>query len=131
MSTHLVFLFFATCLFTLNSLGNCCKKSDEDREKNYKFTYKGCYIDREDDRDLEKFLGASRMMSRRECTERCKPEKTAYIGLQAGDSCYCGNNYGKHGKADDSYCFTTCKGHPGEFCGGKPYNSVYTLGKEV
>ena len=39
-----------------------------------------------------------------------------YAGSQYANECYCGNEYGKHGPADN--CDSPCPGDSSEMCGG-------------
>ena len=48
-----------------------------------------------------------------------------YFGVQAGTSCWCGNNPGSFGFSDT--CTDTCVGSPNVECGGRSSNSVYRI----
>jgi hypothetical protein len=49
-----------------------------------------------------------------------------YAGVQYGESCLCGNRYGRYGAADN--CNYRCTGDPHQTCGGFSANSVYATG---
>lgn len=55
-----------------------------------------------------------------------------YAGIQYGNQCRCDNDFGIHGKVDDSECDAACAGEsspPAENqqkCGGDWRNSVYS-----
>ena len=55
-------------------------------------------------------------------------------GLQNGDLCFCGNDFDKYGRADDSECNIKCRrldektiitGNAFDSCGGRWRNVVY------
>ena len=48
-----------------------------------------------------------------------------YAATQAGYQCFCGNSYGKYGKAGN--CNYSCSGDPAKTCGGSWANSVFDL----
>lgn len=85
----------------------------------------GCYKDA-DERDLPEMLG-EHSMSVAKCAALCAAKRFAYAGLQNGNQCWCGNSYGKHGKAAN--CDAPCTGNPAEKCGGDWAQSIYRLGK--
>ncbi len=52
-----------------------------------------------------------------------------YAATQNGTDCWCSNDYGKHGLADDE-CYTPCSGSPSDdvdICGGDLKNDVYSI----
>jgi len=59
------------------------------------------------------------------CIEHCHEKGKKYAGLQYGKQCWCGNEYGKHGKVDDDKCDMPCSGDPDTMCGASFYNSIY------
>lgn len=48
-----------------------------------------------------------------------------YAGLQANKQCFCGLQYGKYGKADDSQCNRICSGDNSQTCGGTWRSQIY------
>ena len=56
----------------------------------------------------------------------CKEKGFKYAGVQYGQSCLCGNSYGKFGTADN--CNYKCTGDSSKICGGYNSNSVYGTG---
>lgn len=90
--------------------------------------YKGCYRDQGEltgtrGRDLSGFVTASDTMTVSACVALCREKQFAYAGLQFGSWCFCGNDYGKSGPADN--CTMPCSGQGGETCGGEWANAVY------
>ncbi len=63
------------------------------------------------------------------CAQRCRAKGFEYAGVQYARQCFCGNSYGKLGKAPDKECSMPCDGDPKETCGGTYRNDVYKLGK--
>uniref|UniRef100_A0A1I8J0W9 WSC domain-containing protein n=1 Tax=Macrostomum lignano TaxID=282301 RepID=A0A1I8J0W9_9PLAT len=59
------------------------------------------------------------------CSEICAYGKFRYFGVQYSSSCFCGNSYGRHGRAADSDCNMECSGNTAQICGGAYRNSVY------
>lgn len=85
----------------------------------------GCYKDQQP-YDLDGFLGRSQTNTPQECMETCRAKGFAYAGVQYGESCLCGNSYGKYGTANN--CDYKCTGDGSQICGGYNANSVYTTG---
>lgn len=46
--------------------------------------------------------------------------------MQYGESCLCGNSYGRYGAANN--CNYRCTGDGGQICGGYSANSIYSTG---
>ena len=60
------------------------------------------------------------------CNGQCQGFK--YFGLQNGNACFCGNDYGnKGGKAPETECNMTCTGSSAEMCGSSEHNSIYAV----
>jgi hypothetical protein len=87
--------------------------------------YIGCYKDTSAF-DLDGFLQRSSSNTPQSCIATCRGKGFAYAAVQYGQSCLCGNSYGKYGKADN--CNMPCTGDKGQFCGGYSANSVYSTG---
>ncbi|ESN96104.1 hypothetical protein HELRODRAFT_68203, partial [Helobdella robusta] len=90
--------------------------------------YLGCYndVDAASDKDLNLANTNQPAMTIESCITYCLQNDYLYAGLQAGRNCYCGNSYGKHGKALDSDCNSKCAGSITETCGGTLKNSIYS-----
>merc|ERR1712232_745401 len=67
----------------------------------------GCYVDKKD-RDMPHGTTAHSARfpvgEREQCFEKCASEGFAYAGLQWKGECWCGNSYGKYGKAEPEKC---------------------------
>jgi hypothetical protein len=87
--------------------------------------YIGCFKDTSDF-DLNGYLERSAINTPERCIQICRDKGFAYAGVQYGESCLCGNSYGKYGPADN--CDYKCTGAPGDICGGYSANSVYATG---
>ena len=88
------------------------------------YTYIGCYRD-SGNRDLKGYSFSSNAMQIDDCAFMCKRKGFKYMGLQYSSYCFCGNDFGKYGKADN--CNMPCNGNPNEICGGSWANSIYKL----
>ncbi len=87
-------------------------------------SYLGCFRDRKD-RDLSGYTFNSPQMTKKLCMETCRKKGFGYAGLQYSRYCFCGNSYGRLGKADN--CNMACAGNSKETCGGGWANSVYKV----
>lgn len=90
--------------------------------------YIGCFKDTSDF-DLNGHLERGSGNTPQRCIEACRQKGFAYAAVQYGQSCLCGNSYGKYGKADN--CDYKCTGDPSQICGGYSANSVYSTGINV
>jgi hypothetical protein len=90
--------------------------------------YIGCFKDTTA-YDLDGFLERSRSNTPERCVETCRAKGFAYAAVQYGESCLCGNSYGKYGAADN--CNYKCTGDSSKICGGYNANSVYGTGVSV
>ena len=63
------------------------------------------------------------------CAHTCKSHGFIYAGLEAGNSCNCGNSFGRYGTADPSTCNKRCSGNREEMCGGLWRHDMYYLGE--
>jgi len=84
----------------------------------------GCFNDPNNPFDLDGFLERSQSNTPQRCVETCRAKGFAYAGVQYGQSCLCGNSYGKFGTADN--CNMKCTGDQSQICGGINSNSVYS-----
>jgi hypothetical protein len=72
--------------------------------------------------DLDGYLERSAQNTPQRCIAICRAKGFRYAAVQYGESCLCGNSYGKYGPADN--CDMPCTGGP-MACGGYSANEVY------
>jgi hypothetical protein len=92
--------------------------------------YLGCYKDDHGDRDFDPkgLVALKGKESIKECSLFCYESSSQYLALQYGGECYCGNTFGKHGKAEqDGLCDMPCSRDKTVNCGGNLFNSVYQI----
>ncbi len=87
-------------------------------------SYLGCFKD-SNNRDLSGFTFNSDQMTTKLCLDTCRQKGFKYAGLEYSRYCFCGNSYGKLGKANN--CNMPCSGAQKEICGGGWANSVYRV----
>jgi len=92
--------------------------------------YLGCFKDQgavggTKGRDLNGLLWSEPQMTTEKCLQHCQSKGYDYAGTQNTAQCFCGNTYGRSGKANN--CNRPCKGNPNQMCGGRWANSVYDL----
>ncbi|SPQ00829.1 exported hypothetical protein [Candidatus Sulfobium mesophilum] len=91
--------------------------------------YHGCFRDQGGvgtaGRDLSGFAIEDRGMTNEKCVSICQGKGFRYAGTQAGSWCFCGNSFGRSGKADN--CNMKCGGNRDDICGGDWANSVYEV----
>jgi len=75
--------------------------------------------------DLSGYLERSRANTVQNCINICANRGFKYAGLQYGESCLCGNSYGRYGPANN--CNMACTGFPQQLCGGYSANLVYQI----
>ena len=98
-------------------------------------THLGCYKDvmpsqtvpPQGERDLAALLFLQEDLTVDFCERECGARGFQYFGLQFGSECWCDQQYGKHGKADDARCNKPCGGNRAQTCGGDLVNSVYEV----
>lgn len=88
-------------------------------------TFLGCFKDT-NDFDLNGSLNRSSTNTPERCIAACKSRGFKFAGLQYGESCLCGNSYGRYGPATN--CNMKCTGDPNQTCGGYSSNAVYSTG---
>lgn len=88
-------------------------------------TYIGCFKDTSSF-DLNGLLVRSRNNTIQGCAETCRARGFAFAGVQYGESCLCGNTYGRYGAATN--CNMRCTGDSRQICGGINANSIYSTG---
>lgn len=84
----------------------------------------GCYKDTSVF-DLNGHLERSAQNTPQRCVALCRGQGFAYAGVQYGESCLCGNSYGRYGPADN--CNYACTGDAAQTCGGYNANSIYSV----
>uniref|UniRef100_A0A1I8JBX5 WSC domain-containing protein n=1 Tax=Macrostomum lignano TaxID=282301 RepID=A0A1I8JBX5_9PLAT len=92
-----------------------------------KFEYLGCFYDSEEYPDFFIKAASNSKMTQRKCNRFCKSRGTTYFAVQSGNRCFCGENYGNNGEAEDGDCNVPCSGDSGIKCGGKMRNAVFEL----
>ncbi len=105
---------------SLSGIKGACSGSHEGGGK---AGYIGCYKDTSAF-DLNGFLQVSQTNTPQACIATCLGKGFAFAGVQYGQSCLCGNSYGKYGKADN--CNYKCTGDSGQICGGYTANNIYS-----
>jgi hypothetical protein len=88
--------------------------------------YLGCFKDATA-RDLDGRMLNRDNMTPALCFSYCREEGYTFAGLQYGRQCYCGQNFGRYGKAPNEDCALPCAGNPAQRCGGFWRNAVYEL----
>ena len=86
----------------------------------------GCFRDTNAPVDIDGYLERSQANTPSRCVAICKSKGFRYAGVQYGESCLCGNSYGRYGAANN--CNMACTGDPNETCGGGFANFVYATG---
>ena len=86
----------------------------------------GCFRDTNAPFDLDGYLERSNENTPQRCVSICKAKGFRFAGVQYGQSCLCGNRYGRYGPADN--CNMACTGNRGEMCGGFNSNHIYRTG---
>ena len=84
-----------------------------------------CELTSSTDRDLTGFFRLEGAGSPLLCAQLCKT--MMYFGLQNGGQCFCGNEFGRHGKVADGMCNLKCRSACDSNCGGPLANAVYRL----
>lgn len=90
--------------------------------------YVGCFRDTSDF-DLKGHLERSAQNTPQRCVAVCQARGFAYAGVQYGESCLCGNSYGRYGASNA--CNHACTGDRRQACGGFNANSVFATGVTV
>jgi hypothetical protein len=72
--------------------------------------------------DLDGYLERSNENTPERCADICKKKGFRFAAVQNGESCLCGNSYGKYGPADN--CTMRCTGGL-MTCGGSSANEVF------
>jgi len=86
--------------------------------------YKGCYKNASPN-DLPKYMSIT-PMTLSKCITACKNKGYAYAAGQWFTECWCGQTFGKYGKAPESDCNTPCRGNSADICGGNWRLSIYS-----
>jgi len=85
--------------------------------------YIGCFKDSQSSRDLKHRKGAFAIGDREHCFKACQDAGYQYAGLQSKGECFCGSDYGKHGKGKE--CDVRCAAGSKDF--GFLSNCVYDV----
>jgi hypothetical protein len=88
--------------------------------------YIGCFRDTNRPFDLDGSLTQGASNTPEQCIQTCRQKGFPYAGVQNGQSCLCGNTYGRYAQA--SNCNVKCTGNSAEICGGSYANGVYSTG---
>ena len=101
-----------------------------------RFRHVGCFHDKPL-RDLPHAVHMTAALTAlpAQCARECGAVGYAFAGVQHGDSCFCGDSFGRHGAATASLCATPCTdvhkltagGDKDGGCGGVWANDVYSL----
>jgi hypothetical protein len=89
--------------------------------------YLGCFKDPNNPFDLDGRVERSAQNTPQHCIQSCAAQGFKYAGVQYGQSCLCGNSYGRFGQANN--CNMRCTGDGNQICGGSNANSVYSTGR--
>jgi hypothetical protein len=89
--------------------------------------YLGCFKDPNNPFDLDGRVERSAQNTPQHCIQSCAAQGFRYAGVQYGQSCLCGNSYGRFGQANN--CNMRCTGDGNQICGGVNANSVYSTGR--
>lgn len=89
--------------------------------------YLGCFNDTST-LELNGYLERSPANTPENCIRTCRERGFAYAGVQYGESCLCGDQYGRYGQSDN--CNYPCTGDPTQTCGGYGTNAIYKTGKQ-
>ncbi len=92
------------------------------KSKLSQWVYKGCYKDN-GRRDLSGFQISEPDMTIEKCVQHCSSRNFSVAGTQFGTWCFCGNDFGQYGQADN--CNMNCAGNSYQICGGGWANSIY------
>jgi hypothetical protein len=76
-------------------------------------------------RDMGGSMAIDPAMTSMRCVAICRSQGFAFAGTQYSTQCFCANQYGRSGPADN--CKMACGGNPAEMCGGAWANSVYRV----
>ena len=88
--------------------------------------YQGCYIDKPD-RDIKGYYYESNVLTPAKCISTCRAKGFGVAATQFARQCFCGNSFGRYGKAPAKQCNYKCSGNTRVNCGGYWRNSVYRL----
>jgi len=89
-------------------------------------TYRGCYIDKPE-RDIKGYSFGSNQMTNNSCIATCRKKGYKIAATQFSKQCFCGNTFGRYGKAPSGECKYKCSGNQKQNCGGYWRNSVYAV----
>ena len=95
-----------------------------------RYVYQGCY---KPDSNGVVVYGSryvdSKRMTQTLCWQLCNTAGSPFMGVNNGDTCFCGGNDNTLAKAtkqkDNSLCMTKCNGYEFQVCGGNNYQAVW------
>ncbi|HEY8077055.1 MAG TPA: WSC domain-containing protein [Labilithrix sp.] len=93
----------------------------------------GCFVDSGDarpgtsGRDLDRRVFVMPGLTPQACVDRCASEGFHFAGVQFTNQCFCGDSYGRFGKAPIEECNAVCAGDAQQRCGGTWRNTVYAI----
>lgn len=90
----------------------------------YQTGFVGCYID-SPTRDMSYTQNGGGSVTVEGCRTDCFALTYKYAGLQDGNQCFCGDEYGHQGQ-DAGGCTNACSGNSAELCGSGYRNAVFT-----
>lgn len=91
--------------------------------------YIGCFKDKPK-RDLPSAFISRGTMNVRQCRVHCRQSGFRFAGVQFARQCFCGNAYGRYGRAPERKCNMSCAGNRGQKCGGSWHNTIYKTGRK-
>ena len=100
-----------------------CKEMNKTRTKTESYNVQ----ETTNDMDTSKIINNSSDLLG-ECKDTCQEKGYTYFGLENGDTCWCGDEFGSLGQDSASLtCSTQCIGTAGQLCGSSDSNSVYEI----
>ena len=100
-----------------------CKEMNKTRTKTESYNVQ----ETTNDMDTSKIINNSSDLLG-ECKDTCQEKGYTYFGLENGDTCWCGDDFGSLGQDSASLtCSTPCIGTAGQLCGSSDSNSVYEI----
>ena len=127
--------FWANSIYKVTKIGNTAGARHKTKSGNFieqSARYLGCFKDQGDPfglrgRDLAAFGFGSDRMTPNICMRECARRGYRYAGVQYSGYCFCGNRYGKYGRAAN--CNMHCSGDKSKICGGSWANGIYDVAR--
>ncbi|XP_033743111.1 uncharacterized protein LOC117329298 [Pecten maximus] len=110
------------------TIGKVCERGPKPKQP-YDYLYEGCYTEvvSEEHRDLSERTLLDTAMTVDLCATHCKGHGFKYCGIEAGNTCRCGNTRGRHGRLATTSCSSPCPGNNTQICGGNNVIAVYRV----